>query len=96
VVTDLTRISRVADALVLTEWKKVKEPEKAETIAENARSQIQLYTAGVLSGIELSRYRYVVMVSQKQLPALEDVQKGPSICRHVNSSINSPRRHKPC
>ncbi len=86
-ITDPTRISGVADALVLTEWKKVKEPEEVETIAETARAQIQLYTAGVLGGIELSRYRYVVMVSQKQLPTVEDVQQGSSICRHVNVAV---------
>ena len=87
VVANLTRISRVADALVLTEWKKVKELEEVEVIAKTARAQIQLYTAGVLGGIELSRYRYVVLVSQKQFPTLEDVQQGSSICRHINIAV---------
>ncbi|MBA4391777.1 MAG: hypothetical protein C0399_12700, partial [Syntrophus sp. (in: bacteria)] len=48
-----------ADALVLTEWKKV-ESEFAK-IAESARKQADLYSAGVLGGLELREYRYIVL-----------------------------------
>lgn len=85
--TDSTNVSRVADALVLTEWKKVGTSNEVEKKAGEARTQIQLYTAGVLAGIELSRYRYVVLVSKEQLVGLEDVQLGSAVCRHVNIAV---------
>jgi len=66
---DAQTIAGVADVLVLTEWKLAKTRDEAEAVARTAREQTHLYAAGVLAGIELSRYRYIVLVSPEQLAA---------------------------
>ena len=58
---------RVAEVLVLTEWKVVRQPTDSIALAERARSQAQAYAVGIMAGIELSSYRYIVLVSQKKL-----------------------------
>jgi hypothetical protein len=60
----LETAERVAEGLVLTEWKLVRSVEEAEPQAEVAIRQAELYRAGVLGGLELTRTRYVVLVSE--------------------------------
>jgi len=85
---DSQTVTQVADALVLTEWKLVRNVAQVERIAQTAREQIRQYSAGVLAGIELANYRYVVLVSEEQLPDLEDVQVGSGKCRHINIPVS--------
>lgn len=79
---------RTADALVLTEWKVVQKPADYAEIAASARRQAELYQAGILGGLELRGYRYIVLVSDKRLPPLDDVQAGSVTYHHLNVAVN--------
>lgn len=81
-------VERAADALVLTEWKVVQRPTEQESTAESARKQADLYSSGLLAGLELRGYRYVVLVSQRRLPPLVDVQTSAVTYRHVNIAVD--------
>lgn len=52
------------DGLVLTEWKYVKDPKQIDTLINQAKIQTKLYSGNSLSGIELSNYYYLVMISK--------------------------------
>lgn len=58
---------RSVEGLVLTEWK-VADAANSIVRFNEARNQADLYTTGPLAGIELTDYRYLVVVSQKALP----------------------------
>jgi hypothetical protein len=90
----IEEIGRAADALLLTEWKLVKDHKDSESIAKAAREQTKQYAVGVLGGLELSQHRYIVLVSRQQLTELKDLQDGPIRYRHVNVSVQpqSPSR----
>lgn len=60
----LATAERVADALVLTEWKLVRSASDLEAQASVAIRQTDLYKAGVLGGLELTRTRYIVLLSE--------------------------------
>lgn len=75
-----------ADALVLTEWKKVES--EFIKIAEFARNQADLYSAGILGGLELREYRYIVLVSEDRIKKLPpDVKKDGITYRHINIAV---------
>ena len=74
---------RIARALVLTEWKLVEKLKDAEKIAEQARSQVRIYAAGLLGDLELKRTRYVVLVTKKDLSPPKDVVDGGITYRHI-------------
>jgi hypothetical protein len=78
--------ARVAEALVLTEWKVVRKKDDPVKVAAAARAQADLYSSGVLGGLELAEYRYVVLVSSDRLAVPDDVP-GPSTYRHVNIAV---------
>jgi hypothetical protein len=63
-------IASVADALVLTEWKKVTDASKVEAAFVKAIQQADLYSRGVLGGIELHSLRYVVIVTRERCDAI--------------------------
>ena len=81
------QVERTANALVLTEWKVVRQSDKAETVAAAARTQAELYRGGVLGGLELRGYRYIVLVSEQRLPRLGDSQVGSTTYLHVNVAV---------
>ncbi len=75
-----------ADALVLTEWKKTES--EVVKIAESARKQADLYSAGILGGLELREYRYIVLVSEDRIKELpNDVSKDGITYRHINIAV---------
>ena len=76
-------VRRTARALVLTEWKLVKPPNKITVKAEEGRNQAALYSAGVLGDAELKRTRYVVLVCKSELTPPDDVIVGVVTYRHV-------------
>lgn len=80
-------VQRTADGLVLTEWKKVKRQTEASTKAEQARKQAALYNAGILGGIELANYRYIVLVSEEQLDRMDDIEENGVTYRHINIAV---------
>ncbi|WP_407117151.1 hypothetical protein [Bradyrhizobium sp. LMG 9283] len=80
---------RGIDGLVLTEWK-VADEKTAQTRFREARDQAQLYKGGLLAGLELAQYRYVVVVTLLDLPKAlipDDVRIGDVIYRHINVAI---------
>lgn len=81
------RIQRLADGIVLTEWKLIRDMAKASEAAAGAVAQAQMYATGVLGGLELRTYRYVVLVSMDRLPALNDASIEGVIYRHVNVAV---------
>ncbi len=81
---------RSVDGLVLTEWKVVRKENEKDDRIEKAIKQCQRYSKGSLSAIELARYRYIVLVSEKHLDIEKD-SRGDSdgiIYRIVNIAYN--------
>lgn len=58
---------RSVDGLVLTEWKVVRKENEKDNCIDQAIKQCKAYSKGSLSAIELSKYRYVVLVSENYL-----------------------------
>lgn len=80
----------LAEYLVLTEWKVIREESDVVSVAAGARSQAADYAAGLLGGVELRVFRYIVLVSEKKiidLPAdVPGTQPGVTF-RHINVVI---------
>jgi hypothetical protein len=80
-----SNLARSVEGLVLTEWKVVTEQDARQKYME-ARLQSDLYRDGVLGGIELRGYRYLVGISQRLLPNLpaEEVSDNGITYRYIN------------
>ncbi len=76
-------ISRSSIGLILTEWKKVKKSNQIENKASEARNQLTKYAYGALSGIELKRTRYVILVTEKDERPPEDHLEHGILYRHI-------------
>jgi hypothetical protein len=83
-----TPIERTAEALVLTEWKRVLSPNKTATMAGKAREQAARYTVGALGGVELAGCRFIVLVSEETLKLPEDRLENGLVYRHVNIAVD--------
>jgi hypothetical protein len=86
-------VARTDSGLVLTEWK-VSDGKDGLDKFEQARRQAEIYSAGALSGVELSGFRFAVVVSEKQLQAQQipdDLLIGSVTYRHINIAIE-PRK----
>jgi len=86
--TDLHGIQRYATGLVLTEWKIATTDKEVIQRFQEARRQANRYAQGVLSEIELASYRYVVVVSKRQVDVPDDIREGSVIYRHVNIAVD--------
>ncbi len=87
----LSEAERTSEALVLTEWKRVTtaEQSKLKKIIEEVITQASLYKEGVLGGLELAGYRYIVIVSEDYLPMPHDYKDADNITyRHRNIAVN--------
>lgn len=84
---DLDRIEASAEALVLTEWKRVTDSKDLSEHLRRAHSQAKKYASGILGGIELRSYRYLVFVSEADLPMPEDVRENEVVYRHINVPV---------
>lgn len=82
---DVDKAVHVSEGLVLTEWKLAKSDAEVAMALKEARAQADLYTAGVLGGVELAGHRYLVVVTEKQ--ASKDVMRDKEI---VNGMIYLP------
>jgi len=91
---DLTEVETAAEALVLTEWKIVRDRNKHESVAQSARGQAVQYAKGALGGIELGTHRYIVLVSEHGVPPIADVTLDHVIYRHIDVPVDpaSPSR----
>jgi hypothetical protein len=86
-ISDLIEVEQTAEALVLTEWKVVKNVSERQKKAEEAHKQAARYGRSVLGGIELKQYRYLVLVSEDRLPETPDFQDGDIIYRHIKPTV---------
>src|SRR5262249_4345304 len=80
-------VSRAGSYLALTEWKLVRSAEELESKRKEALHQAQRYASGSLSALELSRTRYLVLVSEKAANP-PDEQVGDVLYRAVNIAIS--------
>lgn len=87
----------VVEGLVLTEWKKAKTNADSISKVRNAEAQADLYASGVLGETELKTFRYVIVVSEHQLPMPADTVRPEYTYRHVNIACDplSPSRAAP-
>ncbi len=79
---------RYAEGLVLTEWKKVVDPRHAGHCFGQARSQATEYSHGLLAATELTRYRYVVLVSSERLALPDEEMDGQVVYRPINVAVD--------
>jgi hypothetical protein len=75
------------EGLVLTEWKVADERAAATKKIQEARKQADLYSQGAVAGVELRGYRYLIVVSLKQLSMPPDETAGGVVYRHVNIAV---------
>lgn len=89
-ITDDTHseIERAAEGLVLTEWKVARAPTEVEEKFKKAREQAARYAGGALAGIELTAYRYTVVVSKHQKSPPEDIERDGTVYRHINIAVD--------
>lgn len=83
-----TALQRAILALVLTEWKLLRAGERPEDRFNEALKQARRYASGHLSGFELERFRYLVLVSEDRCALPDDIVEGSVIYRHINVAIN--------
>lgn len=86
--SDLSMIEKTSTALVLTEWKIVRQDSELDAKIQEAYKQTKIYSAGVLSGIELVNYRYLVMVSKKSMKMPSDLTEDNLTFRHINLPVD--------
>jgi len=86
--SDFSIIEKASTALVLTEWKVVKNSNKLDKKINEAFEQTKRYVTGVLGGIELTNYRYLVVVSKKSLKMPSDFTEDTIVYRHINIPVN--------
>jgi hypothetical protein len=81
-------VENIAEAIVLTEWKIVKSQDQLLDKATEALTQAELYSSGVLGGIEIANYRFLVMVTEKGMKMPDDQIEGNVTYRHINIAVN--------
>ncbi len=85
----LSIIESAADALVLTEWKVVKSKKDINVKIQEARKQTENYSSGVLGGVEIANYRYLVMVSEREMDMPDNrLEEEIVTYRHINIPVN--------
>ncbi len=87
-INESSSIEGAAEALVLTEWKRVLSPSKTEAMAADAIKQAARYTVGALGGVVLAGYRFIVLVSKETLTLPEDYSENGVKYRHINIVVD--------
>jgi hypothetical protein len=77
------QIGRSARAMVLTEWKIVRNAKDAQKKAAEARRETDEYEAGVLGDLELKRTRYIILVGDRQNRTPSDLEQHGVLYRHI-------------
>ncbi len=85
----LSEAERTSEALVLTEWKRVDNSSGLKNKIQQAKDQVALYNEGILGGLELEGYRYIVIVSDDYLTMPSDYKdkNNVSYC-HRSIAVN--------
>lgn len=81
---------RFADGIVLTEWKVEKAGMTSDDLFGAARKQGNLYSTGALAGLELSHFRYAILVTEKPVVPPQNLQEQSYIWRHINIATDPP------
>jgi|SRR5579872_773654 len=82
------QVESSADGLVLTEWKRVIQPQETVKKAEEAVRQMRRYSESILAGFELATDRYVVLVSHDLLANVPpDLREAEITYHHVNVAV---------
>lgn len=86
---NLDMVQSVSQALVLTEWKVIRNENELKKLAEKALKQARRYSKGILSGFELANYRYLVLVSEKNIDKMpSDVLEDQITYKYYNIAVN--------
>jgi hypothetical protein len=80
-------IRRTASTLVFTEWKLIKSHGEIDKKSREAIKQMEEYTSGLLTGLELRNTRYVILISKKQLTIPNDQERNGIKYRHINIPV---------
>jgi hypothetical protein len=101
---DSSDMERSAESLVLTEWKLIRNtlqnrlsipsPAKIQETADAARKQIARDAAGALGGLELAHYRFIVLVSLRNVVVPADLIENGITYRHINIPVDPERPSK--
>lgn len=67
--------------------KATSEDEVNKKFAE-ARYQTELYSGSVLAGVELTTYRYVIVVSRDRIAVPANLTKNGVVYRHINIAVD--------
>jgi hypothetical protein len=81
-------VHRAARALVLTEWKIANKSADVRAKADEAREQLKDYEGGTLGDIELTRTRFIIIVSEDRFQPPQDHLEGPITYRHIAVSLS--------
>jgi len=84
---DLTEAEKTAEGLVLTEWKRILEKSELNQKINAAHKQASRYASGILGGLELAQYRYLVLVSKDVLAMPPDLLENGITYRHINIAV---------
>lgn len=71
--------------LVLTEWKRANDD--GASAFRQAMRQTDQYEPGILGGFELTSYRYMVIVTKKQIPRISDAIERGITYRFINIAV---------
>ena len=87
-IRDTGEVHGAADALVLTEWKLVRDTDDPLQKLDEARTQASLYAQGVLGGVELVNHRFLVLVSRDRIDMPSDQRTGDVDYHNVNIAVS--------
>jgi hypothetical protein len=76
-----------AEALVLTEWKLVRNLSELPDKLHLAEAQARLYSRGVLGGVELGDSRFIIVVSSDRLSLPGDTEENGVFYRRRNVAV---------
>ena len=96
-IRDINKIERVAEGLVLTEWKLVRGKSDLIRQAQRAWAQAERYVAGSLAGFELASRRYIVLVSKTtDCSGISNVEVPGATYQHIGIQVlpSSPSKGK--
>lgn len=86
---DLLHAMRSSEGLVLTEWKRHEaEGRDAASSFKKARAQAKAYASGILAGTELTRVRYAIVVSAREVEIPDEFLDGNITYRHINVAVS--------
>lgn len=87
-IRDYEEIERTSEALVLTEWKKVTLPNDLRKQLAAAKAQAARYATGGLATLELAQYRYLIIVSERNLNMPGDYTEDGVTYRNINIAVD--------